>query len=403
MAAVPKLAEPKIKQWACGACTYLNDHIMEVCDMCSSSRPFIDEMVSKRSKSEVDSPSPRMSPFGPAAFIAALASLTPPATALSTTPLGYQQLPASLAKRVPSAGENKLRLLSWNTDGIYDQGFVRERSIETSNIIISESPDVILLQELVPESFELFKVRLGNAGYVAATPNGRHPAPYFCGVFVSNAFTVCLSSQKAFACGSYMYRDLSHVSLCGGSLGDVKDASAEGEYKKVHIYTSHLESMKSQGAVGSRSQDYRIRQLLETTDAMLEHSNSGEAALFAGDTNLRNDEVAQPKAASDVSMQDRYEAAFRPKQSAPIVDAFETIGEPGNHKFTWDCMINDNLNYVDFKPRARYDRCFFTREKLSVVPGSFHLVGTSKFSIHSNGKSLFPSDHFGLCMDFDVN
>lgn len=423
MASLKQLSsESNLKSWACLVCTFLNDASLVNCEMCTTKRTDNEDSekeVNKRTKINTESASSSSRPshahVGPAAFIAALASLSPSTSALnSSPPLVYGSPPGrwganSLNKRSFGAGVGKIRMLSWNTDGIFDKGFCKERAVQASELIINESPDVILLQELVPESFNVFRAKLESAGYVTSLPSQPHPAPYFCGIFTSNCLTVKECSQTPFKCGSYMYRDLSYVAISGGPLLSTEEgaSSSEGgatkrESKIVHIYTSHLESMKSEGVIGSRSQDYRIKQLLETTTHLLDHAGIGQAALFAGDTNLRNDEVVSPRASVDVNLSPSYDAAFRPKKTAAIVDSFEQAGEPNKHKFTWDCLLNDNLGMADFKPRARYDRCFMTRDLLTVCQDSFHLVGTSKFMLPSTGDMMFPSDHFGICMDLDV-
>lgn len=111
-----KQAEPNLKKWACLACTYLNEACFTNCDMCTALRPDDDENGNKRSKvtdSSSSSPARSSSHVGPAAFIAALASLTPTNALTSSVPLGYRVPP--LVKRNFGAGNNKIRLLSWNT------------------------------------------------------------------------------------------------------------------------------------------------------------------------------------------------------------------------------------------------------------------------------------------------
>ena len=155
-----------------------------------------------------------------------------------------------------------------------------------------------------------------------------------------------------------------------------------------------------------------------------------EAAIFAGDTNLRQAEVDAPKVAKGLGLEKSFDAALRPKgKKAAVGDAFESSGADPDSKYTWDLVRNNNavMPNMSFQPRARYDRCYFTQHAaggMATVPGSFRLVGTERFvvknapaagtggagtAVFSGGdggfgfdRSIFPSDHFGIVCDFDL-
>ena len=285
-------------------------------------------------------------------------------------------------------GHGRLRIISWNIVGLWKQGLVLERAREASALILAESPDVVLLQELVPESWKLMQESLGRLGYSSPLSDAPSEA-YFTGALVSKSLRVAGAERRPFACGSRMARDLITFEVSGGPLGDGRS---------VRVFTAHLESCVDKSPlVGERSQDLRLKQFMQIANEM----KGATHALFAGDTNLRAEETAAPKAAKALDLGSTFEACFRPKKCPVVVDAFEASGAPPHAKFTWDCELNDNLGGFDtFKPRARFDRCYVNRG-LRPVTGTFQLTGSEKFQ--ADGRNpVFPSDHFGIQCDFEV-
>ena len=159
----------------------------------------------------------------------------------------------------------------------------------------------------VPGSLVVFVRRLRAAGYACALPLGSRPpasgAPYFCGVFVSTAFSFEAPAQTPYACGSEMHRDLLSVTVverlppatgdsrtsgtrdsCSSSSSSSSSgvasstsgaAAGSSVSRRVRVFTSHLES-------GAGASALRVRQLLEATGAMLRHTKGapGEACIF---------------------------------------------------------------------------------------------------------------------------
>jgi hypothetical protein len=126
--------------------------------------------------------------------------------------------------------------------------------------------------------------------------------------------------------------------------------------------------------------------------------------LFAGDTNLREKEVPVPLSSS---------ATSRP--SPPIVDAWEACGGHPDTRWTFDCLRNDNkpMQGLSFKPRCRYDRMWARNcappqgssaaaaaSSVTLTPTAFRLLGTARMPSSAGG--MFPSDHFGVCVDYAV-
>jgi len=136
------------KDWACEACTFVNRPGTLACDVCQTQRSSghssghnSDDTstagyATKQPRLDRDS-SPEIS-HGPDAFLRALAcaggrtlpeepassssdsSSNRPPNSSAPLPLAYQ--PTGVPQRAPTVGPSALRLLSWNVDGLCDDG-----------------------------------------------------------------------------------------------------------------------------------------------------------------------------------------------------------------------------------------------------------------------------------------
>eukprot|EP00919_Chromeraceae_sp_WS-2016_P002565 GHVR01006264.1.p1 GENE.GHVR01006264.1~~GHVR01006264.1.p1 ORF type:complete len:189 (-),score=34.00 GHVR01006264.1:57-623(-) len=117
-------------------------------------------------------------------------------------------------------------------------------------------------------------------------------------------------------------------------------------------------------------------------------------SILGGDMNLRDSEM---KELDSTSMRDVY------------VDIWEALGKPERCKYSWDMKVNDNYKEANphkkkREPRLRFDRVYMsTGEKRSKIhthtwkATHMKLVGTERLDC-----GVFPSDHFGLLIDFSV-
>ncbi|KAI0557762.1 tyrosyl-DNA phosphodiesterase 2 [Gracilaria domingensis] len=256
-------------------------------------------------------------------------------------------------------------------------------------------PDVIMLQEVTPVSFDLLSKFLWDkpqqqpdhlpdndtspdkdAPYdLHVDPDWPQQLPYFCLLLTRkkllfNPETVCKRFET-----SKMFRGYVSVSgiISSGAL--------------LYLTTSHLESLKE-------SSSERKNQLAQLLDVMRHHVDEGYCAFFAGDTNLREAEVPASqvvKPATNGLTSQKKRKSTKDKFS----DVWVLAGAQEQHKFTWDMKNNDNLKFeADFKPRARYDRAFVLSPSNTEQVSQFSLVGRQRLPC---GK--FISDHWGLCMD----
>lgn len=159
---------------------------------------------------------------------------------------------------------------------------------------------------------------------------------------------------------------------------------------KVSLVTSHLESL----AQSSECRKEQLHQLLDLQRDMVE---DGYCTIFAGDTNLRENEVSAKLIQKKALPANTAVAVNRPSEKRKTLpkfqDAWVVNGEDAENKFTWDMSRNDNLQGFDtFKPKARYDRAFLLApEGLHMSVPTFKLVGQQRTE-----SSKFISDHWGL-------
>ena len=88
----------------------------------------------------------------------------------------------------------------------------------------------------------------------------------------------------------------------------------------------------------------------------------------------------------------------------PMKDCWVTMGSPSDKQFTWDMSLNDNLDSMsNTNAKCRFDRVYFHTRKHQegndkFVLSAFDFVGVDRLDC-----GVFPSDHFGLMLDFKLN
>ncbi|CAN0408433.1 unnamed protein product [Pylaiella littoralis] len=241
------------------------------------------------------------------------------------------------------------RVVSWNIDCL--NGENKMARVEEVCAILLESeptPDVILLQEVDGDMLAVLNARLGAGGRYQAYPEAPVGSRYYTLMFVKvGTVTVQGSGREGFT-NSRMGRDLASIR-----------ATFNG--KPILIMTSHLETQFNQV----------LQRLLGFREG---------AAIFAGDTNLREAEVKQEKLAKEAG------------------DMWQLCGADPERRFTWDMAKNDNHVFGGgFQPRARYDRMFVNSLAVGFAK-TFALLGTQRMA---PPHSCFPSDHFGMDARFE--
>ncbi|XP_042597347.1 tyrosyl-DNA phosphodiesterase 2 [Cyprinus carpio] len=256
-----------------------------------------------------------------------------------------------------SADEQKtqsshLTLLSWNIDGL-DPDNVFERAKGLLSHLGKYRADVVLLQELVPVSWEILKNIMKDYQFLQGSEDG-----YFTGILLRKDRVQFLQSNIVKYPTTEMGRNLliAHASFLG---------------HPICIMTSHLESCKE-------SSQERLNQLRRVWKWMKE-APQDHTVIFGGDTNLRDWEVKKLGGLPD-----------------GISDVWEMLGKPEESRYTWDTSINDNKE-IPNSIRLRFDRLFLraAAEGAKLRPDSMTLIGLEKLKC-----DYFISDHWGILCTF---
>lgn len=266
----------------------------------------------------------------------------------------------------------RFRLLSWNIDGLDERNTV-ERANAVCCFIKAKLPHAVFLQEVVDSTWAEVVKELNDI-YDCYSPESK--APYYVAVLVHKA------SVKVAGCPDV----LEFTSNMGRQLFQVPITFAGAN---ILLMTSHLESTRDCGPIRQRQLRVAFNIM---KDICAQKKRTPVSCLFGGDLNLRDQEVRN--------------VGVPPG----MVDVWEACGSPPTEKFTWDVKENDNLDWPhSHKPSLRFDRLYLMPEKgagLVVPPPTgegakdrFVLVGKVRLS-KCGGR--FPSDHWGVWAEFDV-
>lgn len=251
---------------------------------------------------------------------------------------------------------NRIRLMSWNIDGLCEKA-KQKRTQAVCDIINKESPHVVFLQEVIPETLDILTKRCPTYHVIEAANE-----EYFTAVMLKVGVVQVKASKVIPFTNSLMLRTLQKI-----------ECTVKGV--KFLLMTSHLESTKEH----SKERKNQLKIALQH----LVNASHDETVLFGGDLNLRDQEIKDIQGLPD-----------------EVFDLWQVTGSRKEAEFTWDMSRNSNLEWKGkFKPRCRFDRIYIRhcRPKSVVVPKYFELVGLEK--VPSCG--LFPSDHWGILSHFD--
>ncbi|XP_027804064.2 tyrosyl-DNA phosphodiesterase 2 isoform X2 [Marmota flaviventris] len=260
----------------------------------------------------------------------------------------------NLSENTQQEDGSMFSLITWNIDGL-DLNSLQERARGVCSYLTLYSPDVIFLQEVIPPYYSYLKKRARSYEIITG-----HEEGYFTAIMLKKS-RVKLKSQEIIPFPSTkMMRNLLcvHVSLSENDL---------------YLMTSHLESTRGHAKE-------RMSQLQMVLKKMQEAPESA-TVIFAGDTNLRDQEVTKCGGLPD-----------------NILDVWEFLGKPKHCQYTWDTQMNSNLG-ISAACKLRFDRIFFraAAEEGHIIPRSLDLLGLEKLDC-----GRFPSDHWGLLCNLDV-
>ncbi|XP_055988494.1 tyrosyl-DNA phosphodiesterase 2 [Sorex fumeus] len=261
---------------------------------------------------------------------------------------------ASSSEKTQQEDGSTFSVITWNIDGL-DLKNLQERARGVCSYLALYNPDVVFLQEVIPPYFSYLKKRAKNYEIITGNEQG-----YFTAIMLKKSRVKFKSQEIIHFPNTQMMRNLLcvHVSILGNELC---------------LMTSHLESTR--GHAPERMNQFKIvlKKIQEAPEA--------SAVIFAGDTNLRDQEVAKCGGLPD-----------------NILDIWEFLGKPKHCQYTWDTQMNDNLG-IAAACKLRFDRIFFraASESGHVIPQSMDLLGLEKLEC-----GRFPSDHWGILCNFDV-
>uniref|UniRef100_UPI00358E95FC tyrosyl-DNA phosphodiesterase 2 n=1 Tax=Myxine glutinosa TaxID=7769 RepID=UPI00358E95FC len=259
------------------------------------------------------------------------------------------------ANNEPDVAGGGITMLSWNIDGL-DLECLPQRARAVCNTIALHRPDVVCFQEVI-EPYRDYLVK-HTRGYHLVTGGDEG---YYTAILLKKSRLDLLGHEIIPYPTTRMMRNLLIVKtrLLGLDLC---------------FMTSHLESTRA----CAKERQKQLKCLLKN----IESAPQSSAAIFAGDTNLRDKEVS--------------EIGGLPWR---IHDMWVTLGSSPDTQYTWDTFVNDNLGHSN-KSHFRFDRIYF-RGALDfspkLLPRSLRLVGTEQLMCE-----MFPSDHWGMLAHWDL-
>lgn len=262
-------------------------------------------------------------------------------TILETSPSG-----------APLEDSSTISFITWNIDGL-DGCNLAERARGVCSCLALYSPDVVFLQEVIPSYCAYLRKRASSYNIITGNEEG-----YFTAILLKKGRVKFKSQEIIPFPNTKMMRNLLCVNV---SLGG----------NEFCLMTSHLESTREHSAE-------RINQLKTVFQKMQEATDS-TTVIFAGDTNLRDQEVIKCGGLPD-----------------NVFDAWEFLGKPKHCRYTWDTKANNNLR-IPAAYKHRFDRIFFRAEEGHLIPQSLDLIGLEKLDC-----GRFPSDHWGLLCTLNV-
>ena len=259
--------------------------------------------------------------------------------------------------------KSRFTFVTWNIDGLDDRN-IKERTMEVINTIQTKKLDIVFLQEIISETYELIKSYLLSDYHLTENKAASSEDQWY--------FTIILLKRTRLN-----LRNVKMISFDNSAMGrdlTVVDAKFQNG-PKLMLVTTHLESMK-------QFSKERIEQL-KIAFELVKDTDENSTVLFAGDLNVRDSEV------------ERVGVPWR------VDDVWIRLGAHKECQFTWDLTVNTNKKNMDKKkPRFRFDRVYYRPSaKNEIKPLSFKFCGTEKVP----SWKCFPSDHFGIICEFEFN
>lgn len=253
--------------------------------------------------------------------------------------------------------DGKLSLITWNVDGL-DTVNLGERARGLCSYLALYTPDVVLLQELIPPYVMYLKKRAVSYALIEGSEEG-----YFTGIMLKKSRVQLLKSEIVSFPSTQMMRNL--------LIAQVRFRGQE-----LCLMTSHFESCKGQSGERMKQLKVVLQRMKEAPDHI--------TVLFGGDTNLRDTEVAKVGGLP-----------------GGVCDVWECLGKQEHCRYTWDTRANSNKS-VPYVSRCRFDRVYLRPAKEGsrtpqLAADHMDLLGQEKLDC-----GRYTSDHWGVYCTFTV-
>uniref|UniRef100_A0A4W5NK31 Tyrosyl-DNA phosphodiesterase 2 n=1 Tax=Hucho hucho TaxID=62062 RepID=A0A4W5NK31_9TELE len=264
---------------------------------------------------------------------------------------------------------NKLTLLTWNIDGL-DLNDIKERLSRLLDYLIKYHPDIVLLQEVISPIYQVLQQVL--------KPYHVLPGNFFTAILLRKSRVQLLESSIVNYPTTEMRRNLLMLHMQMSSYDSVSFLG-----HPLCVMTSHMESMKPQS--------------LERQNQLIPHwKGSGpqrhlwerhQPQGLGGETGREG--------AMCLTCTSCVTRAVYPRAS----DVWESLGQPEDCQYTWDCVTNDNKN-LPFPARLRFDRIFLRQagEGSKDSPDGITLVGL----VRLDDCQRFTIDNWGVLCTFVI-
>ena len=255
-------------------------------------------------------------------------------------------------------------IVTWNVFGM-NKKKLESRTHSICNILLKLKPDIILLQEVVSESEEIFRRQMSHLYTIVKSRGGKN--------LYYTATLILKTGRDVYLKISYSNTVQYKLSIMGRDMLIVK-LKLEGI--TVNIVNTHLESTDYLTKVRS----HQLQQLFSWSESV----PKSEMIVVAGDMNLTDEELQD-------------------KEGLPLgwIDVWESLGKNEETQYTWDMTRNNSIDIdSDDKPRFRFDRIWLRDSVPSrVTPLTFELIGTERLA----DDDCFASDHWGILTTFKLS
>lgn len=324
-----------------------------------------------------------------------------------------------------TSDSSHFKILSYNIDGLNDcQDEVMERTFLIIALILSQNPDIIHLQEVIPRQFSTLLSSFNAQGYQCSEGDITQQRslllrPYFTLSFIKRNHPAI--QKIAFERIAYEEKDKELKSFQGRDLLLLQCHINNYPFLLVN---AHLEScgaaFKSPQSIIRQAQLKMGLQFLENFHKPEEESKKGEErrekfGFLMGDLNIRDSEAthilkgfsqtSKSHRLIDVAEEFLKKKTHLSEEKESHHNAFEkmTFKKKPKHPTPASTWIMPGKPEVS----CRFDRCYYLgghSEKSNLELLQFSLIGNEEVFDPLQSKSGYgtPSDHFGIVVEFTI-